>query len=1008
VANAGVSQEANVGDWAQLDGSASSDPDGDQITYMWYQVEGPAVRLDDPASATPGFIVPPNVDLGSMVFELVVSDGELFSEPDQVALLVHAPSPDEGAGELLGSVQGADLNPGHGKKLEGLLEDAIAATDCAEKLGLLNDFISHVEQGQGHWLDDATAAAWLDQAQTLADEVGPCTTSCREDGGIEGSNLALYGAVSYVSGDIQLAPPEPWMRPGGSSYRAIDGDESTAWMAPGAGNELIVDLGAKQKVNGIRVVSPVPSSYSLYAWDNLTGQWLEVAQRSEATDATEDICDTATRFVRYLNEETQGEYTQVAEIEVFGHRSRQPRIEWLGNDSDLEHAAGHVERTAWVIEPSDGQNVVMSTGPHARVTPGKRWVEFWLRLEGEPVDDEPLGSVYVVREYQGQALLESQQELRPGALAAPLTLGFSAQLGSRYSFEVQYAGGVRLMLDKIVLKDYPGQYSTEPLEFLVEGGGRRIAVKDENNALNGYVLHFMPGSLPGDRLIKVGITKTLPVVGGGSPLSTAVKIAVAGQEATTLTGPLHVRIPLDHQALQAAGIGPHDVHLKVQTAGGEIFDLGSNFGGNWQITPYDLGDLGVGGVMVNGNGIDIQVGDIQTQPDPGWLDPESGPTPPEPSGFTADYADYNLFHFAMDDQQGAGGDAGWDLEDSSGHANHGRLSDDGNCQLGQSGYFGAALGFDHCDATVDIGYAPRAFAFEAWVKFESATSGVPQVLAIQDGNFKIQATRQTIERPGNNIMAIVLEIILYDDAIGDWKPTSVASTKEDLKNNLDEGKLEAMAIQPGQWRHLVFVYDGHFKGRIYINGYVNSENIDWFDGPSYMNTFVDTSSGPGWPRSIPSQVGPFMLGGTLNVEGGRTLEFSGLMDEVRFSDITRYRVNDAPGCPPRCRPGENGAGGSNGSTVLDVDRYPWTNWIHWRQYHKYRMPYIQNVTDHSVEILWRKNQCYLLDDFIHCPALSEFMNIYWAEAGRPLEQQEPMPVLPSMIPSFFRPIRKLS
>jgi len=973
VADAGVSQEANVGDWVQLDGSASSDPDGDEITYTWYQVEGPAVMLDDPTSATPGFIVPPNVDLGSMVFELVVNDGELFSEPDQVALLVHAPSPDEGTGDLLGSVQGADLNPGHGKKLEDLLAAALATNDCAEKLGLLDDFISQVEQGQGHWLDDATAAAWLDQAQTLADEIGPCTTSCREDGGIEGSNLALGGAVSYVSGDVQVEPPQTWMMPGGSAFRAIDGDESSAWMAPGAGNELIIDLGAKQKVNGIRVVSPVPSSYLLYAWDNLTSQWVEVAQRSAATDATEDICDTATRFVRYLNEETQGEYTQVAEIEVFGHRSRQPRTEWLGNDPDLEHAAGHVEGTSWVIEPSDGQNAIMSTGPHGRVTPGKRWVEFWLRSEGEPVDEEPLGSVYVVREYQGQALLESRRELRPGMLAGPLTLGFSAQVGSRYSFEVQYAGGVKLMLDKIVLKDYPGQYSTEPLEFLVEGGGRRIAIEDENNALYGYVLHFMPGSLPGDRLVRVGITKTLPVVGGGSPISTAVKIAVASQEATPLTGPLHVRIPLNHQALQAAGIGPQDVHLKVQTAGGEIFDLGSNFGGNWQITPYDLGDMGVGGVTVNGNGIDIQAGNVHTQPDPGWVFPEAGPTPPEPSGFTADYTDYNLFHFAMDDQQGAGGDAGWDLEDSSGHANHGHLSDDGNCQLGQSGYFGAALGFDHCDATVDIGYAPRAFAFEAWVKFDNAEAGVEQTLAAQDGNFSIRAYMKMVA----GVRLIFLSLHVFDTA-SVYNDRLVAATeyfsggKEILENRL---------IQEGQWYHIAVIYDGHFKGRIYVDGFVNANFIDHFEGPDFMNTPYDPISGPGWPRTVSSLPGQIVLGSQF-WDQQHPDYFHGLLDEVRFSDITRYRVNDAPGCPPRCRPGENG----ENAFLSGHDRYSWRDWLWTRTLFDIRMPYIQDLDDHSATITWRAN---CADAQAGIAACWSPYKICYGEAGKPMNSCQP-------------------
>ena len=60
-----------------------------------------------------------------------------------------------------------------------------------------------------------------------------------------------------------------------------------------------------------------------------------------AKDGTEDICDTATRFVRYLNESTSGyDNTFLSELQVFGHRSRQLRTEWPGADPALEHAAG--------------------------------------------------------------------------------------------------------------------------------------------------------------------------------------------------------------------------------------------------------------------------------------------------------------------------------------------------------------------------------------------------------------------------------------------------------------------------------------------------------------------------------------------------------------------------------------------------------------------------------------------------------------------------------------------
>ncbi|HUU02159.1 MAG TPA: LamG-like jellyroll fold domain-containing protein, partial [Myxococcota bacterium] len=865
VANAGVSQEANVGDWAQLDGSASSDPDGDQITYMWYQVEGPAVRLDDPASATPGFIVPPNVDLGSMVFELVVSDGELFSEPDQVALLVHAPSPDEGTGDLLGSVQGADLNPGHGKKLEGLLEDAIAATDCATKLGLIEDFIFQVEQGQGHWLDDATAAAWLDQAQTLADEVGPCTTSCREDGGIEGSNLALDARIASSSAGTQPQPTCLTCPPGASVAAVIDGDDSSAWIAPGWGQELIVDLGAKEKVTGIRVVSPYSQTYRLEAWNNLTRAWEEVAHRTDAVaEGVEDICDTATRFVRYINESTDGSPdTWLSELQVFGHRSRQARMEWLGTDAALEHEAGHAEGTSWVVGTEDGQNVVMSTGPHARVTAGKRWVKFWIRTSGDRVSDEPVGSVLVVREVDGQVFMIKESKIpapagagEPPALS-PITMDFTAEVGSRYSFEVQYRSDAELILDKIVVKDHPGLYTTEALSFKVEGGGRRFTIDDGEHVLNDYVFQFQPGSLPDGTIVRVGLGQPFAPVGVSSPLSETVGIAALGKSLVPLSGQMHIKIPIDHNALQAAGIGPQDAHLIVQTAGGTVYDLGPNFGGNWQITPYDLGGLNIGDVMVNGNGLDIQIGNIQNHPDPGWVYPEAGPTPPEPTGFTADYADYNLFHFALDDAIGSG-TVEDSKEDPSEPRHNGTVS--GNVDLRAPGYFGAAAHFDGGHISVDIGEAPKAFAFEAWVKFEAGDTETPQILVSQEGNFRIEANPLTF------LNTEILRLYIFDEASNQYR--LMASNAYDLVYQ---------SLTRQQWHHVVVIYDGHFKGRIYVDGFVNTKFINRFEGPEIMNTPYDPTSSPGWPRTVSSQPGPVVIGALIK-EDTDPEYFHGLLD----------------------------------------------------------------------------------------------------------------------------------
>jgi hypothetical protein len=93
VANAGPDQSVTAGDAVQLDGTASSDPDGDLLSYAWVLRSAPAgsgASLSDPASPTPGF----TADLaGDYEIELVVNDGLEDSSGDTVVVTAAAPDP---------------------------------------------------------------------------------------------------------------------------------------------------------------------------------------------------------------------------------------------------------------------------------------------------------------------------------------------------------------------------------------------------------------------------------------------------------------------------------------------------------------------------------------------------------------------------------------------------------------------------------------------------------------------------------------------------------------------------------------------------------------------------------------------------------------------------------------------------------------------------------------------------------------------------------------------------
>ncbi|ARU30196.1 hypothetical protein CBR65_20730 [Cellvibrio sp. PSBB006] len=91
IAEAGANQNVTVGDRIELDGSASHDPDGDQLSYRWSltgKPQGSTVSLQAADSAAPHFIA--DVD-GTYVAQLIVNDGQLDSQPDTVTINAQHP-----------------------------------------------------------------------------------------------------------------------------------------------------------------------------------------------------------------------------------------------------------------------------------------------------------------------------------------------------------------------------------------------------------------------------------------------------------------------------------------------------------------------------------------------------------------------------------------------------------------------------------------------------------------------------------------------------------------------------------------------------------------------------------------------------------------------------------------------------------------------------------------------------------------------------------------------------
>jgi len=88
VADAGPTQTVNGGAVVTLDGSLSSDPDGDPITYSWTQYSGIPVTLSNANTAHPTFTAPFYNPSTTLRFQLIVNDGTRNSDPSFVNIVV--------------------------------------------------------------------------------------------------------------------------------------------------------------------------------------------------------------------------------------------------------------------------------------------------------------------------------------------------------------------------------------------------------------------------------------------------------------------------------------------------------------------------------------------------------------------------------------------------------------------------------------------------------------------------------------------------------------------------------------------------------------------------------------------------------------------------------------------------------------------------------------------------------------------------------------------------------
>tara|TARA_Y100000310_G_scaffold124116_1_gene122858 strand:- start:13 stop:1701 length:1689 start_codon:yes stop_codon:yes gene_type:complete len=86
IANAGEDQIVNEGTLVILNGTASNDPDGEDLTYIWTAPE--EITLSDNTTSIPTFTAPNVTEDTNYTFSLVVNDGTSNSTADEVIITV--------------------------------------------------------------------------------------------------------------------------------------------------------------------------------------------------------------------------------------------------------------------------------------------------------------------------------------------------------------------------------------------------------------------------------------------------------------------------------------------------------------------------------------------------------------------------------------------------------------------------------------------------------------------------------------------------------------------------------------------------------------------------------------------------------------------------------------------------------------------------------------------------------------------------------------------------------